>query len=205
MDISDVSAGARRRAERALDQAWDRGDLASSEAVRIVLDALTTDHPALGAAAVALQRWSDAGSKSIFVIQEPGKGYTDVARVVINAVENYEAEQADSARAESVRADVCGPPDPEFAVGDEVEWYHGSTLQVGQIIPNDAGRVLNAEDYYHIDRGEGFTSYVRKGAVRSATPQAPWIPKVGDAVEWHHDGKKHYGKVTDPPRGAGYA
>jgi hypothetical protein len=199
MDITDISAGARRRAERALDQAWDRGDLASSEAVQIVLDALIADHPALGAAAVALQRWCDAGIRPLFILDDT-IGYPDIARVVINAVDTYAAEQAESAT--EFDAEPAPQSEPEFAVGDVVEWYHGSELRVGQIIPNDVGRVSNAEDYYHIDRDDGLTSYVRKGAVRAATPVAPWIPKIGDQVEWDYDNWKHYGRVANPPHGA---
>jgi hypothetical protein len=191
MDLSDISAGARRRAERALPPAEEITRLTREEIVGIVLDALTADHPALGVAAVALQRWSDAGTHPLLITAD-SIGYTDIVRVVINAVETYEAEQAESV----ADAEPAPQSNPKFAVGDVVEWYHGSELRVGQIILNDAGNVSNEADYYHIDRGDGLTSYVHKGAVRPATPRAPWVPKVGDTVWWDCGGIFHCGVVT---------
>jgi hypothetical protein len=191
MDLSDISAGARRRAEQALAQAWIApGPVTQADTVRIVLEAITADHPALGAATVALQRWSDAGERPRFVIQAEDVGYSDIARVVIDAVENHAAEQAESAR-----ADVCDAPDPEFEIGDVVEWYHGSNLLIGQIVSHSPAGGMDA--YYRIDRGEGTYSYVRKGAVRSAArPVAPWIPQHGDPVAWDHDGGTRYGTIA---------
>jgi hypothetical protein len=177
-----------------LVQAWlAPGQVTQADTVRIVIEAITADHPALRAAAVALQRWSDAGERPRFVIQADSVGYTDIARVVIEAVENHEAEQAESARADTESAPQS---EPEFSVGDVVEWYHGSALKVGKIISNSALSGITRADYYHIDRGDGLTSYVRKGAVRAARPVAPWPPTVGDAVMWDHNGEKHYGVVT---------
>jgi hypothetical protein len=200
MDLSDISAGARRRAEQALPPAEVITRLTRAEIVNAVLEAITADHPALGAAAVALQRQYGASEQFCSAIQTVGAHYTDIARVVIDAVETYEAEQAESA----TDTESAPQSEPEFEVGDVVEWYHGSALKVGKIISNSALSGITRADYYHIDRGDGLTTYVRKGAVRAARPVAPWVPKVGDAVEWYWDGITHYGLVANSPGGASH-